>query len=340
MGKNKKLENIKSTPTRQEIMDRVAKEYKKISTGKLVTTRDYIDLELKRLNTVYNVVKEKLSQIVACHKNILRLDQFYKDLIQVSIGLEEYKKALREIEKSKRIVRNLWSKYKMVIKDSKTIAQARKARKEGIGRILSVVNRKSRYIDFLREVVKYVKKLPEINFSEKTILVAGVPQAGKSTLVREISTAKPKIASYPFTTKEIIVGHLELSENLKVQVIDTPGLLDRPLSERNKIELQAVMALKHLSDIVLFLVDVSKASYYSLEEQMNVLEEILSKFKPRVLIPVISKIDITEDELIEKVKLEVLKRVLREPLLISIAKKEGINVLLRELEKTLSPTKA
>lgn len=51
------------------------------------------------------------------------------------------------------------------------------------------------------------------------------------------------------------------------QVLDTPGILDRPLEERNTIEMQSITALAHLRAAVLYLVDLSEQCGYSLAQQ-------------------------------------------------------------------------
>jgi len=51
------------------------------------------------------------------------------------------------------------------------------------------------------------------------------------------------------------------------QVLDTPGVLDRPLEERNTIEMQSITALAHLRCAVLYLVDISEQCGYSLAQQ-------------------------------------------------------------------------
>ena len=50
-------------------------------------------------------------------------------------------------------------------------------------------------------------------------------------------------------------------------MIDTPGILDQPLEERNTIEMQAVTALAHLKAAILFVMDVSEQCDKSIEEQ-------------------------------------------------------------------------
>ncbi len=51
--------------------------------------------------------------------------------------------------------------------------------------------------------------MPTIDFNATTIVIAGFPNVGKSTLLNQISGADPQIANYPFTTKGIQIGHVE-----------------------------------------------------------------------------------------------------------------------------------
>lgn len=54
-----------------------------------------------------------------------------------------------------------------------------------------------------------------------------------------------------------------------LQVVDTPGILDHPLEERNTIEMQAVTALAHLQCCVLYFIDISEQCGYTIKEQVR-----------------------------------------------------------------------
>ena len=87
----------------------------------------------------------------------------------------------------------------------------------------------------------------------------------------------PKIARYPFTTQSISIGYFE-HNHLKYQVIDTPGLLDRDLSEQNRIERQATSALKHLADVVVYIIDPSEHCGFAIGVQLSLLERLKNLF--------------------------------------------------------------
>jgi nucleolar GTP-binding protein len=65
------------------------------------------------------------------------------------------------------------------------------------------------------------------------------------------------VQPYAFTTKSLLVGHTDY-KYLRWQVIDTPGILDHALEERNTIEMQAITALAHLRAAVLYMLDISE----------------------------------------------------------------------------------
>ena len=118
-----------------------------------------------------------------------------------------------------------------------------------------------------------MREFPTIDATDPCIVVAGSPNVGKSALISSLSTGEPEINSYPFTTKTLHVGHFE-HRRRKYQMVDTPGLLDRPMIERNEIEMQAIAALENVGSVAVFLLDPSEEGGTSMESQLNLLDEV------------------------------------------------------------------
>ena len=104
------------------------------------------------------------------------------------------------------------------------------------------------------------------------------------------------------------MGHLVIKrkyDEVRIQIMDTPGILDRPMIKRNHIELQAILALRLISDLIIFIFDPSLASGYSVESQVKLYNEIKSNFskegKTEIII-VFNKMDIANNDEIESLK--------------------------------------
>lgn len=118
-----------------------------------------------------------------------------------------------------------------------------------------------------------------------------------------------QVQPYAFTTKSIYVGHFDY-QSTKWQVVDTPGLLDRPLSEKNTIELTSVTALTHIQAAILYFLDPSETCGYKLADQVNLFHNIRVLFRGQPIVIVVNKTDIkplnslneTEKQLIESMK--------------------------------------
>jgi nucleolar GTP-binding protein len=108
--------------------------------------------------------------------------------------------------------------------------------------------------------------------------------------MNKLTRAEVEVQPYAFTTKSLFVGHMDY-KNLRWQVIDTPGILDHPLEQRNTIEMQSITALAHLRTAVLFFMDLSESCGYSIEAQCRLFESIKPLFANKPTVLVINKID-------------------------------------------------
>jgi nucleolar GTP-binding protein len=80
----------------------------------------------------------------------------------------------------------------------------------------------------------------------------------------------------------------------KWQVLDTPGILDHQLDQRNTIEMQAITALAHLNACILFLMDISESCGYTIEQQISLFNNIKPLFQAKPLVIVLSKSDVAK----------------------------------------------
>ena len=75
-------------------------------------------------------------------------------------------------------------------------------------------------------------------------------------------------------------------------MVDTPGILDHPLEDRNTIEMQAIAALAHLRAAILYVMDISEQCGQSIESQVALFESIKPLFANKPLLVVLNKTDI------------------------------------------------
>ncbi|OFV68686.1 MAG: GTPase [Candidatus Syntrophoarchaeum caldarius] len=251
-----------------ELVDKAFRRAKRAKRGKRSSRAG----ERTMLLTASNILSDNLKNIIRNFPSLNNIPPFFIELTDLLVGVERLKIALGSID---------WAANKINEISRRSLREMRRTdpvivRKRAFGRIGSIMREISEDIDLLSDTRELFRKLPSFRDCP-TAAVAGFANVGKSSFVRLISSANPQIAAYPFTTKETSVGEIRKGGEI-YQIIDTPGLLDRPLDERNKIEMQAILALKNLTDLIIFIIDPSGTCGYSIEEQIRLLEEIRSDF--------------------------------------------------------------
>lgn len=268
------FEKIPTVPTSDELLNKSYKRAARAKHGKRILDRaSKLKAEESMLLTAAHILSDNLINIVRKFPSFDTMPPFYLELADIIVGVEEMKMNLASVQWAGIKINEIARKYVGMMRNAD---DAKVVRKAAFGRISSIVGSVDGSLRFMNDARNKLRKLPEIG-EGPTIVVAGYPNVGKSSFVALVSTARPEIASYPFTTKGLAVGHFEKNQ-IRYQIIDTPGLLDRPLEERNHIELQAISALKHVGKVILFIVDPSETCGYTLEKQMHLLEEIKNEF--------------------------------------------------------------
>ncbi|MBU5574951.1 MAG: GTPase [Candidatus Aenigmatarchaeota archaeon] len=252
------------------------------------------------------------------------VNKFYYEITDVLIGYEKIQKSLKTIKFLINKIRSLQIIFLKKLENAKHTNEFRNIRKEFYGRVSRLLKKKKSYLNTLVEAGKVLRKLPEIK-DMKTIIIAGFPNVGKSSLLWKLTGSKPEIQPYPFTTKGLMIGYFEHNFK-KIQIIDTPGLLDRPISKRNKIEMQTIIALKNIANYIIYVFDLSETCGWELEKQISLYNEIKNLFNIPVIL-VANKIDISEKN-INKLKIDNILKV-------SCETEEGIEDLKNEIKKLL-----
>ncbi|MGC8597271.1 MAG: NOG1 family protein [Thermocladium sp.] len=268
------------------------------------------NLEAVRIKKSADYASTKLRGIALSMPFLKDLHPFYRELLLLEVKEEDYRHSLSKIFNASRAVKSIRRESLMMIKAAASRGDIIRARRAYLARMMDLINDLSRDIELLRTVAPRIKSMPSINASLPTIVVAGMPNTGKSSLVNCISTAKPEIADYPFTTKKIIVGHIKLFGDSMIQVLDTPGLLDRPLSERNSIELQAILAMRHLAHVIVIVMDPTPHSGNAIDNQLNLLNEVRNAFKVPLVVA-INKVDIATEPEVKAIETAILEPTYR-----------------------------
>eukprot|EP00339_Tiarina_fusa_P005479 CAMPEP_0117024230 /NCGR_PEP_ID=MMETSP0472-20121206/18013_1 /TAXON_ID=693140 ORGANISM="Tiarina fusus, Strain LIS" /NCGR_SAMPLE_ID=MMETSP0472 /ASSEMBLY_ACC=CAM_ASM_000603 /LENGTH=506 /DNA_ID=CAMNT_0004730597 /DNA_START=432 /DNA_END=1952 /DNA_ORIENTATION=- len=164
---------------------------------------------------------------------------------------------------------------------------------------------------YLEQVRQHLSRLPSIDPNTRTLLLCGYPNVGKSSFINKITRADVDVQPYAFTTKSLFVGHTDF-QYTRWQVIDTPGILDHPLEDRNTIEMQSITALAHLRAAVLFVIDLSEQCGYSLQQQLSLLKSIKPLFSNKPLLLVANKIDVMTVEQMPEENRKLLEDFLAE----------------------------
>jgi len=247
------------------------------------------NLELNKLTITRDILCSRLEQVLDQFPKFEDLNQFYKELIHITVGKYELESALNKIRFVTKKITEIYSFCLRKIKSSPDISSINRPKSEFYGRISSLVDSLAKELVFLEKSRKIIQSFPTIKDDMEKIAIAGFPNVGKSTLLSRLSSAKPEIAEYAFTTKKILIGYLEKNGKNVIQLLDTPGTLNRQ-DKMNLVEKQAHLAMKLVADRIIYIFDLTEP--YPLDDQIKLYEHIKKFDKPLMLY--LSKTDILD----------------------------------------------
>lgn len=108
--------------------------------------------------------------------------------------------------------------------------------------------------------------------------LVGWPNAGKSSLIRKLSAATPKVADYPFTTLKPVLGMVTVGDHASFVVVDIPGIIEGAADGKGL----GHQFLRHIerTSVLCFVVDISQENAF---EQFEILRGELGKFHAQLL---------------------------------------------------------
>uniref|UniRef100_A0A8D2ZYE4 Nucleolar GTP-binding protein 1 n=1 Tax=Scophthalmus maximus TaxID=52904 RepID=A0A8D2ZYE4_SCOMX len=234
---------------------------------------------------------DRLTQILTDFPKLDDIHPFYADLMNVLYDKDHYKLALGQINIAKNLIDNVAKDYVRLMKYGDSLYRCKQLKRAALGRMCTILKRQKSSLEYLEQVRQHLSRLPSIDPNTRTLLLCGYPNVGKSSFINKVTRADVDVQPYAFTTKSLFVGHMDY-RYLRWQVVDTPGILDHPLEDRNTIEMQAITALAHLRAAVLYVMDVSEQCGHTLQEQLELFNNIRPLFTNKPLIIVANKCDV------------------------------------------------
>ncbi|MBP2171960.1 NOG1 family protein [Methanococcus voltae] len=321
-----------------ELMDKAYLRAEKLAGELRTTTRGLSTpksriIEDNKIRVISSVLSDNLIKIVEKTPSVDNLQPFYREILEIMVGSDEFKKSLAAIQWASDIIRRLGIQYSRRAKKAKSPQDASFYRKQFVGRVSSIIKQIYPNLAFLGVAQNKLKNIPTVK-DLPSIVIAGYPNVGKSTLLRTLTGAEPEVNTYPFTTKGLNIGYTEEG----IQVVDTPGVLDRPIYERNDIELHAVIAINYLSDALIYVIDPTEHCGFTVDAQMSLLKEVEKTFSVPVIVAMtksdLENVDMDEDKI---ARIEDMEKELEDFNVVKVSSisKEGIESLKFEILETI-----
>jgi len=325
------FKNIEVVPTGSSLVDIILSK-----TQRQTPTVIHKGFEIQRIRRFYmrkvkftqQNIHEKLGKILDTFPKLDDLHPFYSDLMNILYDKDHYKIALGQINKAQNIIDGISKDYIRMLKYADSLYRCKTLKKTALGRMCTVIKKLNPSFGYLEEVRKHLSRLPSIDPTTRTLILTGFPNVGKSSLMNNLTDANVDVQSYQFTTQSLFVGHM-VYKCVPWQVIDTPGILDSPLEQRNTIEMQGITALAHLNACVLYIMDISESCGYYIHQQISLFNNIKPLFKNKPIVLVLTKTDITNWNDLSKENKEAIEALGKEHnsyiLAMSNKTKEGVN---------------
>jgi len=284
---------------------------------------------MRKVKFSQQTFRDRLALILEDFPLLDDIHPFYADLMNVLYDRDHYKLALGQINTARSLIDNIGKDYLKLLKYGDSLYRCKQLKRAALGRMCTIMLKQQSSLAYLEQVRQHLSRLPSIDPNTRTIIVCGYPNVGKSSFLNKVTRANVDVQPYAFTTKSLFVGHTDY-QYLPWQVIDTPGILDHPLEERNTIEMQSITALAHLRAAILYIIDISEQCGYSIKQQVALFNSIRALFTNKPVIVVLNKVDVVRLESLNPEDQALLKSIATdgaEVTTMSTLTEEGVSVV-------------
>ncbi|MFP4590522.1 MAG: NOG1 family protein [Halobacteriales archaeon] len=264
------FEELPTVPSADELVDRAFSRAAR--TGR---AKHGVEAQRAMLDVAGNVLSDNLEHVVRSWPDLDGLHPYHRAIADVVAGVDDLREHLGAVDWAAGQVTAIAAEHRSRVRGDADLA--RRQRKQAFARMADVLEEVAEDLEALESARRDLARLPGIDPEVPTVVVAGYPNVGKSSFLAAVTRARPELATYPFTTTAVGLGHVEV-HHITYQIVDTPGLLDRPAAERNDIERRAMVALEHLADAVVVLLDPSETCGYPIERQLALRDELADRF--------------------------------------------------------------
>jgi len=248
-------------------------------------------IELMKMQVIVDTISMRMDDIIRSFPNLDDLDEFYAELLRISLDYAQLKKSLGAINWLGTRSKHMFRIFRSKLEKNKNFDNINKIKGEFLGRLSSMVKQVKKDFTFLEYARRVLKDFPVVKTGLRTVAIAGFPNVGKTTLLYHLTGSKGEINSYPFTTKGVNIGFIGKGKS-RLQLLDTPGTLDR-FEKMNSIEQVAYLAIKHCAEFIVYVFDPT--CEYPMAKQEKLFKKLKKDFGKEIIV-FVSKKDLVEKD--------------------------------------------
>ncbi len=319
------FQHLAPVPTAQALLDVVFSRARQKTAQKTAKSSVFRERQrqqtTRKIDIIYDALHARLGKIQQEFPPEKELSPFYLSLLKITVDYQRYKQALGAVHWAGGQVDRLRRTAARQLARSSSL-EVRPVLRQFYGRVSSFLKQINPALLYLEQCRQILRTYPDVK-EMFTICIYGFPNVGKTTLLNRLAKTKARVAAYAFTTTSINAGYCTIAET-KVQVLDVPGTLARP-EKMNLVEQQAELVQRELAQLIIFVLDPTETSGFSLLQQEQLLQKISDQKK---IIIYLSKSDLLPENERER----LLLRYQGWPVSTSL------NLLRRNISRLLPPS--